>query len=901
MTRLSADRRIPPLAAGLLALAGFAVSLGAGGPERLRFTATAGGLFFSAGYAALRMLRRGSREEGEGTLALAFPVSCVILFLPLFAGQLFGVGTKILDLAARPILLGSGLILVAEGARARVRSRFPLWVAAAVVAVGALALFHGSLITAASDAPDHIAVIREIQATGDCFPLGAYYGEPTDQLLDARKGFHYPAAAVAGSLARVDAPGVFDALPGVAAALFAIAFWALAREVLGGGAAPALALAFALLSFDGGVFGVWFGRSPSAFGFAAPVVWSGLAFLLRAARGLRPARAALLLHGFTLMGIHVFSAVTVLFLGGLFLVALPWMRREEREFSARRTVFGLGLLAAGAAPIGLWRFLTGYPALDPIHSHLQAVVWVGRGLYFSNPLRAFSRISLFGFAAVPLSLLLLREARRSVGLLFAVAITLLPILVTSNPILVPLLTPFIGYLVGRIVWFGGYDLVLGYLFARWARTAVRPASWGRRTASGAALLFLALLFAGSLRSADASGLQQRLRFRPVHNEEREEGPELWSDLFAWMTANLPPRAVIATDPLTGYLIPAYTPQKALAVKAQHSSPGDPTAPERLRDAIRVTSPYFGGEETLRALDRWNADYVLLNFRFPGLRTTYLGSVDPVFYEPALRKFRSEPDRYREVYARDRCHLFRIDRSTGALPFAGPVLNARLDAAPVEAKKVDRLFPNDVRLLAASVDRESTALGDSVRVACYWRKEGETDDPLPYKIYLRMDRVSKEGEGNMKPARLWEQIRTGTHDRTRIMRNPGSGAYPIFSWSVGEIVADTIRARVPGNLRGGRYELQVLLRRAPFIQVYEIGDLLRERDSFSGVPVGELTLTRRERAAAAPAAPPSDRSSAKSENAGERIAAHAPGHRCTEAAAASSSHEEIHRCPFPSSI
>ena len=297
MPPLPADRRIiPPLAAGLLALAGFAFSLGAGGPERIRFAVVAGGLFFSSGYAALRLIRHGSEGEGEGTAALAFPVSCTILFVPLFLGQLTGAGTRILEAAARPILFASGVVLLAYAVRGRARSSLSGRVVGAALLAGALALARGGLITVESDAPDHIAVLREISETKDCFPTGVYYGEPTDKLLDARKGFHYAAAAVAGSLARVDAPMIYNALPGVSAALFTLAFWALARTALGGGGAAGLALAFALLSFDGGLFGVWFGRSSSAFGFAAPAVWSALAFLIRAARGVRRAGAALLLH-----------------------------------------------------------------------------------------------------------------------------------------------------------------------------------------------------------------------------------------------------------------------------------------------------------------------------------------------------------------------------------------------------------------------------------------------------------------------------------------------------------------------------------------------------------------------------------------------------------------------------
>jgi hypothetical protein len=820
--------------AGAVALLGFAATFVPFGPERIRFLAVAGGIFFAVGYALLRGAARDSKDDSA--LALAFPVSCAVCFLPLLAGELAGAGTKFFAWLVRPLLLAASVVLFARARRTAGRTPSALLLFALLIAAAALA--KGGLVTLPSDALDHIAVLREIQETEECFPLTSYYAESTDERLDARKGFVLPAAAAAGSLAGAGARAVHDTLPGLTAFLFTISFFALARESLGGTRAAVLALAFAVLSWEGGVFGAWFGRSASPYLFAAPVLWCALQLVLRAAREGRAPAAGLLLAGFALMGIHVFSAVTALLLGGLYLSALAIAPAGR---GARKPAFlSLVFLAAGALPIGIWRLATSYPPLDPIHTHLQGIVHVTDRFYTANPLLAFDRVGLFGLAGIPLALLLLRSAGKDRGVLFAVSTALLPFLLILNPLLVPFLVPFVGYLLGRIVWFGGQFLVLGFLAARWTETAARGKPAPTRIGALAGLVALCVLFAGSLRAADAADLRMRLVAKP-HRLADAARPEAWSDLFAFMERELPPRAAVATDPITGYLIPACTPQKTIALLEQHSSTGDPLAPKRVRDMIRAMSPYVSGAETARILNHYHADYVLINFRLLDRYTSYLASLDPGLYEPTLEKFRREPERYREIYARDRCHLFAVrDEESGGEKTA--VLSAQVEALPAAASRADRLFPNGVRLAGALASSDTIRAGGTLALACYWSKDRETDDPLPYKVYLRLAQPGGAAGGAWaKWERKVREIRTGRLARARTMRNLLRGAYPPEEWPAGALVADTIRWMIPADLEPGLYDLEVALRRSSFIRNYRLRDFVSERDSFSGVAVGRLVV------------------------------------------------------------
>jgi hypothetical protein len=840
---LSESRASRGGAAWFAAAAGFAIlGLGAtfvGFPsERARAFLVLTGLFFSTGLALLSAAR--TRCPGPLLLALAFPVSCTVLYLPLFAGELLGFGTRLFAWLVRPLLLVSAILLAREaGRRGRPIPRLaPLLAAAGLSAL--ISLSRGALVTVPSDAPDYIAGIREIQATGLCFPLTTYYARSTEERIDARKGFLFPAAAAAGTLVGAGPRAVYDALPAVAAFLFAISFYALAREAMRDGPATWLAFAFGLLSFEGGVLGTWFARSGSPYLFAAPALWTALLLVLAASGGARGLVLPALAAGFALMGTHIFAAVTAVALGGLFVIALPYARGGAGRW--RSALVPLAFVGIGSVPIGIWRIAKTYPALDPVHTHLQGILWVTDKLYVASPLLAFERVSLFGLLGIPLSILLVRRAREDVGTLFAVSTTLLPFLLILNPLLVPLMVPVLGYLLGRILWFGGYFLVLGRLAADCAAALRARRSLFRSAAAVGALVLLGGCLASSLKARDAIDWRKRVTARPERLADGP-GPEIWSDLFSYMERNIPAGATVATDPITGYLIPACTRQKAVAILEQHGSTGDPAAPERVEDMIRAMSPYVSGAETAEILRRRGAGYVLVNFRLDVSMTSFVASLDPELYGPTLEKFRREPERYRPVYERDRCHLFAFREEAG--PVEGeerPVLSAEVDSLPASAQRVDRLFANGVRLAGVRLAADTIRAGETLALTCFWTKERDVGDIVPYKAYFRLVRAPGGDPGPRgKWARKAHEIRTGRLLRARTMRNLLTGALPVADWPRDTLLADGMRWAIPSDLEPGSYDLEIALRRSPFVHVSYLRDFLMETDSFSGAAAGRVVV------------------------------------------------------------
>ncbi len=811
-------------------------------PDKWRVLALLGAILFCPGYAILRIVPRLSRGDGVSLLAMAFPLSCAFWIIPLFAYHLLGGGPELIRGAAIPVLALSAAVFLFRFRSSRESPPAPLWLLFLILVLVPFTAGRGASVNILSDSLDHIAYLGAIDDSWVNFPDTAYYADPSDQSYDIRKGFLQPVLAAGGRLAGADASMVWSVLPTLVAVFFSFSLFALARAAFGTGLASNATLFAGLLTNDSGILSDWFGRSGIPFLFTAPAVWCVFLLLIRSSKCDRNERGILFflafLFGFAVMGMHLFAVVAGAALTSVYLLAFAIARRGEGRLGGPLSV-GAGFLL-GAIPIGIWRFLTSYPPIDPIHTHLQGVVWVGKGLYFSAPQLALNRFGLLGIAAIPLSLLLWKKAGKEDGALFAFSTTLLPYLIVLNPLLVPVLAPLFGYLIGRIVWYGGNYMVIGAVVALLARHAKPGYSTMCRTASLGALATMIILYSASAFAGDRQRMWKSLSLAPAFHQEVIK-PDLWKDLFHYMDESLEPMATVATDPITAYMIPALTKQKIIGLSAQHSAPSDPDAQARLKDVALILSPYIDGAKTAAILERRRADYVLLNFRYPRIRTLFYGAVDPSLYDATLQKFRSEPDRYTEIFGRDRCHLFRLEKRGDPGTVRESILTASIQTLPPETNEVGHIFPNGVRLVAATVLNDHASPDEDLRIVCYWNKANDSQDPHPYRLYVRLDPLDGKAVNDSKLRRKLREVIDGKRYRARTGRNLLRGAYPPFAWNEGETVADTLIVPISPRLAEGNYRIEILLRRHPHLQTYEIQDFWKERDSFSGVPVGTVAI------------------------------------------------------------
>ena len=249
-----------------------------------------------------------------------------------------------------------------------------------------------------------------------------------------------------------------------------------------------------------------------------------------------------------------------------------------------------------------------YAPANPIHTELQGMLLLGNGRFVADPKLIWGHVGLLGLIAYPLALLILaRRWRADLGafLVFWGAIAVLCL--TFNPWFVPVVQRQLTYLVFRFSWFlppAAAAMVVA------SALGAPGAAFSPRTRA----LVIALLLLGCAPTV-RSAIPPSWLTEPVARREALVSPLPWRAGIEAMAARLPARAVVLTDPVTGYVLPALSGLKVTAVLDQHSSPNDSLAIERIVAARDVLSPAVPPEEAARIARASGAAYVLVNGRF----------------------------------------------------------------------------------------------------------------------------------------------------------------------------------------------------------------------------------------------------------------------------------------------
>jgi hypothetical protein len=78
-------------------------------------------------------------------------------------------------------------------------------------------------------------------------------------------------------------------------------------------------------------------------------------------------------------------------------------------------------------------------------------------------------------------------------------------------------------------------------------------------------------------------------------------------------------------------------------------------------------------------------------------------------------------------------------------------------------------------------------------------------------------------------------------RFRYDHVPVGGIYPPDRWPLFESVTDTVTIMIPRDIAPGDYIISVSFSKSLRYPNYSLGDLLRDEDTFSGQPVGRITI------------------------------------------------------------
>ncbi|MFH1144986.1 MAG: hypothetical protein V1774_10625 [Candidatus Eisenbacteria bacterium] len=702
----------------------------------------------------------------------------------------------------------------------------PRW--ATLVVLGGILLFAAALTTYAggsfrfdSDVPAHLAAVREMLQSDRILPRTAFHADGDGASIDPRLGFFHVALAAIGSLARVDSVYLFDTLPVFLTVFALIIFHTFARRVLRSEGTTLLATFLAFICFGEAHVGM-LPRTVCAGPMGIVLSWGVLSLILRFVSG-DGRRRLLWLVGIAAFGAtatHVFASIYVLFSLGVLTLVL-WVLPGRRKGNRRRAALAWGAAAIGCLPVLVWRLQFAGAALNPDHTQPQGLLGLGADWFIVAPQSWIPFLGTVGVGGILFSLLLWKRSREGAGVIYLAALSAAPFLVLLDPLAIRILEPRLGYLIARFATLIPFVLVLAYV-ARWMGESLLELTSARRVITSLVVyvIMVALLFPrldGFARSYSAAALER----------EEERSILTWRDLLKALDDETRAPAVVLSDPITGYSIPALTRHRTVAVLYQHGSPADPLARERWAAARDVLSPYLGTGEKARHCRRFGVDYVLVNAALPAQLEAPFPITGPRLAQRQIAALDQEQALFARVWeVEGRGVLYRVRREnldalSGIVKPGAPELAVRTTddlARPIVWRQLPRsaipVLPDtsaNVTLVAATIDSSRIAPGDTLGMSLFWRKMGTTPAaPVVYRAWLETRSPGSPG-GPARISRVLRKLDERRHRVRRRMEVEGEileGQFGLEHWPRERYLFDRVTIPVPRDAVPGSYAVRI---------------------------------------------------------------------------------------------
>lgn len=766
-----------------------------------------------------------ARGDALAALALAYAASLAVSTFAAFALHVLGVPATALA-GVLPALAAVALLDLAARRGGRDGRDPPprlAVTAAGFLIAGLLALagwYGGQSLRLVSDSPDHIGTLREILATGKAFPTEAFHLDAGILGADSRKGLFHPVLAALSRIAGLD-PADFwmrgRALAAPLPFLAAYAFLRTARLPSGWALAGGLAV---LLTWSGGPAAGQIAVSIYPNQFATAVFWMGAGLGLRAVHRHEPRTAVF--GGIVAFGAVAAHPMIVVFLA-LFYTLLGLFVLVNREPGRRRPFLLQGAVAGVFLLPYLLARLPSYVPANEIHTQLQGMLLLGDRLFVADPIHLARSVGAVGVVAFPLWLLTGWKGMRADPFVWFVwTATLAMAGMTVNPLVVPLLQETITYLVFRAFWFFPAGLVAVFLARRFL-------GFPSRTAAAAGCVLLGAAFLPAVKTALTPAV-----FSP--RVSHFDALSLRGPLEAVDRA-LPSRSVVLGDPVTSYLLPAFTTQRTACTLDQHSPPNDARALERILACRRVLSPAVDDSTAWAVARSEGASFVLLNHSLTPPLVTGTWSYEAGAAADRAALLDASPRFERVSGIPSGLSLFRLVENP---PAGAPVLSgtARFEAGPHPRTPV---AGGGIALRRVSAPL-AAAVGEPFPVVLSWTREADSV-PIDLRAALRFETGPEpRGFASKIRRRLREVLRNAPRTRYRRDVIPGGGAVPPDLWPPGAAHRDTVRVTLPTAMAPGTYRISVALVRVPHLPNHRPSDYLSDRDVYSGTVVDSIRVS-----------------------------------------------------------
>ncbi|HET6348078.1 MAG TPA: hypothetical protein VFH88_03250 [Candidatus Krumholzibacteria bacterium] len=789
------------------------------------------------GLALSRLARRLGDDAIESTTRILLNGLMFLLAL-CFAWTLTGVSLDAFR-AALPVLVVALCAAVPPTDRTRVEVIRPrlrdyekyllVLFAALTIAPAVGVAITGPPLNITSDSIDHAGYVAEIVRTGHPFPTTAIYLSPGADGGDFRKGLLH---AVYGLMARHTGVSPIDVFAVVGAFLLltmTFAVYTSAHSMLRHRVGAVLAAVLFLVGSNWGIGSSMVRATfyPNRFGDAFLLMFIASA-LEYTHRGPKIALRWCAVYAFAATAVHIQFAVLCAGAAG---VILLWKTCSPCNWDEHigRTLRVLLAAVAGALPYGMYRFFTAYQT-NPLHNQVQDAVFVTPHWFIADPAQIWKDLGTLGIAALFCIRPLWGRRKNVPGVGYVIAAYLTFLFIEFNPFVLTPLYAVLKYLVFRLD-----ALVPVYLLPAFFITTWKPHG---------ARLTKAVLVATAVAIV-VPVLRQNAFTPAVLAAERRNGPDRWARGLYQLAEMLPPQSVIASDPVTSYLIAAFTPHYVVCTLDQHAPPNDLRVEARMTAARDIVSPYTTVREKERLIRAWRVTHVVINRALPqGLILNYW-TLEPRTAQDTEDMFRSLHYEFEAMDFDDGLTAFRWRNeerlSTLPRPVPRPVVRALpADALPINQQSGET-FINGATLHGAGI----LPPGGVLDLDVYWSRHSVLP-PGTYVVSVRFDRktMSLPFDGRPFPKitrKVMEKVR---HVRYRFRADHMifGGLFGPDAWGSDDIVQDNVRVRLPTDMAPGRYRVEAKMLRVANQPNHELRDYFFDDDIFEGVTVGEVTIT-----------------------------------------------------------
>jgi hypothetical protein len=717
---------------------------------------------------------------------------------------------------------------------------------ALVIAVSLMILIGGDPFLFTSDSVDHIAYIRTISRTHEAFPEQFYYRDGGTLTHDIRKGMGQVLWGAVNSLTgRGDVAAVWPIMSTISSAFVIVALFCAGLLLFESACIGLISGILFVLFYDGGLLGYNLAMGAAGYLFGRVFYIAALSFMpIAIARKDAGYTLLAVLSGVTAAMTHVAHFAAWMFIAGIFaLSSVLGSRGTERTDRFRRAAFIWIVTFVATLPYLVFRYVRDYAPNNALHTHIQGVLYFTDKLYVLNPFVYIQVAGPLGILAAVSLVVLWMKSRRDANLRLLLYGLIAVYVLVFCPLWYPYLLSKMSYLLMRMEFAVPSVLLCAYLIREvWNRMRRRSLEMSALGTVVAVVATVGLLGIPFLKTATGFAYGKRnLR------EATEASYHNLGDLFAAIEKECPSAAVVASDPITSFGIPAFTDAYAICPLDQHSTPNDSTAIRRIVDCRRIFAPWTSTAETRAILGAYGAEYLVINGRIPP-------SIQTMYWKPDRKTSRALVERlhlptspFRILYERDGASLAKLvvcptctetERARLRPPFLGDSLDAET-ADRFASSRIPGIRIKDVRL-----SRTEAARGDTLTANITW----VAIDHCPFSSYvafMRFDtgfpKSALYARAYGKPYRKVVESFTQYRYRFRIDFQPLGGIAPPDAWPLLREVHDSVRVVIPRYVAPGPYTVSLRLAEKPQYANYVLGDILTDDDFYNGAVMGKLVV------------------------------------------------------------